>query len=575
MATSANNDTATSSSSSGGADGRTTTVDRTTTMDHSTTIATSVGAPILPTQTPDDHPLVFPPPHVLDTLIDGQSYHLPSAGEPPVQILLLDGTFAKLFSDKVVVRGQTLAIPAGLSAAQDITSGGQTIRAQPGESKQPEGGSDGSSGGKSGGKGALGGFLKKLTGAAGKAAGTLAGAGKGAVDFAAGARGAAAATLAGTFSTAVGDVGAVVSSLNGIQKAFPTDQLTKAGMGAAMGALNLGRESSNWLTSMQSMAKGFDSLTPEVQQQARENMKQYAGPGGLLQKASEAMKAFEDFPWEEEIPTTSSPTASGESTMQSSKSPTRTSQSATATTHSSSQDTTTSSATPTATAAPLVEQYGIVSKGGTQRKVFDDFIKDLDGGVGSLDAWDDLGSYIYITNLTAAQAEDLNKKHDFLLPVRRHAIDEEYDGSQEEFRAIDTMDYTSLAQDGNLPRKHERLATTDISGSLVRRTLVSDSSAPWWKKMLSAPPRDISQPDSDPSHDPQYLTDDSGGKGTTVYVLDDGFDLSLPVSGVCQFCDRCLQCRISLLMAVPSIRHTLRISTPSLVFPQNGASLRA
>jgi hypothetical protein len=296
-------------------------VDRTTTMDHSTTIATSVGAPILPTQTPDDHPLVFPPPHVLDTLIDGQSYHLPSAGEPPVQILLLDGTFAKLFSDKVVVRGQTLAIPAGLSAAQDFTSGGQTIRAQPGKSKQPEGGSDGSSGGIGGGKGALGGFLKKLTGAAGKAAGTLAGAGKGAVDFAAGARGAAAGTLAGTFSAAVGDVGAVVSTLNGIQKAFPTDQLTKAGMGAAMGALNLGRESSNWLTSMQNMVKGFDSLTPEVQQQARENMKQYAGPGGPLQKASEAMKAFEDYPWEEEVPTTSS-TVGSETTSTSTALPT-------------------------------------------------------------------------------------------------------------------------------------------------------------------------------------------------------------------------------------------------------------
>jgi hypothetical protein len=54
--------------------------------------------------------------------------------------------------------------------------------------------------------------------------------------------------------------------------------------------------------------------------------------------------------------------------------------------------------------------------------------------------------------------------------------------------------------------------------------LPSNPDAPWWKKMLSAPPRDIDVADSGPQFDPPYLADASLGKGVTIYVLDDGFD---------------------------------------------------
>jgi hypothetical protein len=60
-----------------------------------------------------------------------------------------------------------------------------------------------------------------------------------------------------------------------------------------------------------------------------------------------------------------------------------------------------------------------------------------------------------------------------------------------------------------------------------RALLPEDAGAPYWKKMIASPFR---QPPLQPTaNDPPYLADDSGGRGTTIYVLDDGFDRSQPV----------------------------------------------
>ena len=53
-----------------------------------------------------------------------------------------------------------------------------------------------------------------------------------------------------------------------------------------------------------------------------------------------------------------------------------------------------------------------------------------------------------------------------------------------------------------------------------RAFLPPNSNAPYWKKMISAPPRnDLGSPD------PPYKTDDIGGKNAYVYIIDDGFDI--------------------------------------------------
>lgn len=44
---------------------------------------------------------------------------------------------------------------------------------------------------------------------------------------------------------------------------------------------------------------------------------------------------------------------------------------------------------------------------------------------------------------------------------------------------------------------------------------------------MSSPPRD---PPKSPAEDPPFVADDAGGQGTTIYVIDDGFDINSEVS---------------------------------------------
>jgi hypothetical protein len=242
-------------------------------------------------------------------MIDGQAYHLPSPKLGIFKVMLGDGSIAQLHSDKVVVRGQELAIPAGLSSVREISAGGQTIKAQPGPATQPQNGNGGGGGGggcvggggggdkgKGKGGGGIGGLFKGLVGAAGAAVGGLADAGKGAVDFATGAGGAAAGDLAGTVSGALGNVDGVVSALNDIQQDFSLDSLTGPELDAFNGVQNTGRGAANLLTSAKDMLGGFDGLTPDLQQTAKDNMKEFAGEGGELEKARQAFETFEQFP---------------------------------------------------------------------------------------------------------------------------------------------------------------------------------------------------------------------------------------------------------------------------------------
>ncbi|KAF2878051.1 peptidase S8/S53 domain-containing protein [Massariosphaeria phaeospora] len=459
-----------------------------------------------------------PPAYIFDAVVDGEAYHLPAPEQPPIGILLLDGSVAQLSSDKVVLRGQTMDIPSDLGDAQEISSGGQLITAQPGPSKKPEG--QGSGGG--GGGGLFGAIGKALGGAASAVKG-VADVGKGAMDLATGTGSSVAGDLANTVTSATGNVGNLVSSLNGIQEAFPLGELSQAGLDAFSGVQNLGRGSLDWMKSLGKLAQGFDKLSPEVQKQARDNIQEYAKPGGQLEQAQEAMRAFEEFPWESEAPATQVPTATG--TPQ----PTDTAS------DSQSRTTTIASSTekPEPTERPSGE-YIISSKPGTSLETFKKFTQELNSTTGEIHTWDTLKTQMYITNLTAVVAEELPKQYAFIQKVYlNEVIDESIDGSLEEFRAVKGSQSSVTPQSESIRSRNttdplHALSKESVSKLDSRALTNADPDAPWWKKMISALPRDVNQPNSDPSHDPPYLTDDSGGKGTTIYVLDDGFDLDLP-----------------------------------------------
>jgi hypothetical protein len=468
----------------------------------------------------------FPSLFVVDAVIDGVAYHLPQPNEPAIEIMLLDGSLAQLLASQVVVHGQALEIPVDIFHAQPIVAGGLSITAQPGEAKKPD--SDGHDGG--GGPFA---FLGKIVGAAESAAKTIGNIATDAAGFAAGTSGTSATALAGTFSTALKDTTGVVSSLNGIQMAFPSDSLTRTGMSTFLNAQNLGRSSVDWMRSTAGLLATFDTLKPDVQQRVRDNIREFTKPSGALLNAGAAMKNVAEFPWETQAPKTKlpSPTATPQSTGNTQTTKATSVQSSDAITTSASSSS--SSATPSPTAQVL--PYYIASKWGTSSDTFKRFTMELDGGVGKIGPdRDDLDYQTYDTNLNSTQAEGLLVKYPFLIHAYANIFrpgDLERAKQEEEFHAIPKtymQDYTASETKG-LPQdlEHDTWAAEPHSIS-PRALLPGDNNAPYWKKMISSPFQDPLL--RGPSQDPAYVADDSGGRGTTVYVLDDGFDGTSPVS---------------------------------------------
>jgi hypothetical protein len=450
--------------------------------------------------------------------------------------MLAEGSIAQLLAGKVVLHGQTLNIPSDLRDPQAIAENGLTITVQSGRSSKLDPGNNNNSGHGGGGGGPFT-LMGRIAIAAGSAAKVMGDTATGAINFAAGTAdpgGAAASQLSTNLYSAVGEVGSVVSLLNGFQEAFPLQRLTQAGMNSFLGAQNLGRNSMDWIQSVGKMLEGFDSLKPEVQQRILGNIREYVKPGGQLQKASEAMKAFSDFPWEAEAPQTdlSSPTVTPQpsrSAQEIKMTPAESSRGVTSThVKTTSTSAGSSSASPQTTEQPL--PYYIATKWGTPVELFTKFIEELDGGVGKAN-FDNLkmDCQTYRTNLNHSQADGLINKYPFLLVAYADiSHSAEFDSDQEEFHAIPRDGGKHFASSETNPGRRDIKATDRLgeTASLHSRALHVQE-APYWKRMISSPFR--KPPLLSTDLDPQYVADDSGGIGTTIYVLDNGFEITHPV----------------------------------------------
>lgn len=502
----------------------------------------------------------MPAPFIFDADIDGQKYHLPSPDKEPTVIILHDGTQAKLSHDNIVLGGKTISL-SQLSDNQVTSIGSHKLQKQPGETKEPEHEDDDDHHG-GGGGGGIGGFLGGLVGKAKKAGKGITGAGKSALNMAQGsldlakgtAGGVSFGTISGTLSGAGKDVSSLVASINGIQKSMPTSMITQAGLNTVEQAQNLGREASNWLTSTAGLVEGFKDLSEDVRSQVINNIKDFAGKAGTLAKAEAALKAFEEFPWEKEVPKSQAPSATKDPSASATDKPTESKEATTSrgsqTKSETSQEQTTTEPTSSATktsseassstssqsqsATSMPTPHIIHSKHGTDLRKFKDFIQKLDKGAGELYSWESTKTQMYLTKLNASLARDLPSKYDFILLAQAEVdIDEEYDGNIEEFRAVTTQIRDEFAAIANplrigkwIGKGHEA-----INRGMVRikpRGFETDENAGWWKKMISAKPPSEDHPLTDPSEYPPYKADDSGGRGTTIYVLDNGFDLDLP-----------------------------------------------
>ena len=96
---------------------------------------------------------------------------------------------------------------------------------------------------------------------------------------------------------------------------------------------------------------------------------------------------------------------------------------------------TTSSSTSreSASATAGAEPYVISSKDGTSIQVFKDFIERLDNSKGKLWTWDVIDAQMYLTNLTAAKAQELKKNHDFIRRINPSGANDKGEEGKEEF----------------------------------------------------------------------------------------------------------------------------------------------
>jgi hypothetical protein len=495
-------------------------------------------------------PAAIPTGTSLEAVIAGIGYSLPSSDEDAFEVLMLDGSVAQLFADKVIIGGQTVTLPSGLSSETTLPGG---ITAKPAEATTPEGNDDDNGGGGGGGLfGALGGIAKGATSALGGAIDGVGAVTTGALGFAAGTTG-AISSLSDPLSGAIGNVGNFVSSLNGIQKSFPGNELTKGAFDTFTGAHQLARQALNWMKSTQNVAQGFANLPADVQSRLKSTAGDFAKNGGALDQCKAAMEAFQDFPWEDaEVPSqTAQPsatekptdTASTQSTkatstaqstsMQSTTDKASTTQSASSTV-TLSQSSSSSSETPTPTAEPT-QEYIICTKDGTSWNDFKSLVDTLDGGevVGKFDS---IRSYMSLAMLNSTQAADIADSHEWIdwIGVHDGGISEgEREDATEESRAVSVAQtrHTLISDTSeSLAIPHPVVLRTHLAPALALRAMGSPvPDAPWWKKMLSAPPPGPDEQPLTPDNYPDYLSDDTGGAGTTIYILDDGFDLATPV----------------------------------------------
>ncbi|CAN9340538.1 unnamed protein product [Alternaria alternata] len=490
-------------------------------------------------------PAAIPTAPSLEAVIGGVGYQLPSSDQDAIDVMLHDGSIAQLLANKIIVGGQTVTVPSDLTSETALSD---DITAKPGEATEPEEGEDDDDNGGGGGGGlfgALGGIAKGATSAIGGAIDGVSSVTTGALGFAGGTVGAAAG-LSEPLSGAVGNMGKFVSSLNGIQKSFPGSELTKSALDTFTGAQSLARQSLNWMKSTANLAQDFPNLPASVQSKLKSTAVDFTKDDGPLAQCKAAMEAFRDFPWEEaEVPsqtvdpdttekatnTASLQSTQGTSTAQTTSMKSSTAISSTAmsasSTVTSSQTSSSSSKTPTPT-PDATKRYGIISKYGTSWDTFKQFITELDGGNGYLAKLEATRHQIYIAQLNVSQVSEIKERYDFIGSVLPYEFDETIDHSIDEFRAIGQS--RSLHTDLGKPPAPKSFmgwsaTSLDPIPHLIPRALLpSNPDAPWWKKMLSAPPRDIDVADSGPQFDPPYLADASLGKGVTIYVLDDGFD---------------------------------------------------
>ncbi|KAF1979844.1 hypothetical protein BU23DRAFT_107373 [Bimuria novae-zelandiae CBS 107.79] len=484
----------------------------------------------------------MPAPYIYDVIIDGQTYHLPSPDEPdetPVPIILKGGMEALFSHEQVTIGGEIISAQFSETKKIKIQGHEYEVGKKEGKSFKPSGG----------GGGGIGGLFKGLAKAAGTAIKGVSGEREAVFNLAQDIAHSGGGGVADTLSKAGNQVDDIVSSINGIQNSLPTDKLTQSGLDTVLNVQGLGRQASNFLASTADLVK---DLPVDIQDKVYDNIKEFAGEEGPLKQAEDALKSFEDFPWQDELPLTQIPSATQNpsasvtgppsrtsmptetASSQSSQVQTRTqsnshSTSSFCSTTSFSNTTTTAEPTPTdclrrrinqPDQCPTKTKYFIVTKDGTSLEDFNRFIEEVDGKAGQALAADPklVPHQSYLTRLEPSIAEGLQEKYGFIRWVYPFVFHPDDLAAAEEASVI----LPNVKRNYSTAQHLDNKVTARESMLSPRAWIDRPAHDPWWKRMISSPPL---EPPNHPNLDPHYRADDSRGRGVTTYVIDDGFDL--------------------------------------------------
>lgn len=251
------------------------------------------------------------------------------------------------------------------------------------------------------------------------------------------------------------------------------------------------------LSSMQKLLKGLPTLRDAATQNVKKYWLRYVATGGGLLALDQSIQKLKDYSWDDALVATK-----------------------TATSTTASETKTTSGTSTTSTESPTASSYFITTKRGTSLTKFKAFVHGLDGGAGTQIAYSEVDHQGYVTDLTVAQLATV-KALPFIRTVSYNIPVTELE-DDEDFRAVPNRAFSPEFDEIHDVTNHK--SSKLLSQRAIAQSPRSNSGS--HLKMIS------SDKTGKPTED--YLFDDTLGKGTTIYVIDTGYDLSKPVSVLAQ-----------------------------------------
>lgn len=430
--------------------------------------------------------------------INDQTYHIPS-DDSSLDIVLDDGSLLTLSSGQVSINGDKVDIPDNVSDSPTLTADGQSFTVGEGFDGNggDGGGGDGGSGGSGGGGGGSGisSLIDTLSGlgdAESSLSSSLDKITSGIKSWASG--GSEASSLSGSIDSALENLNQVLSPMRSISQSTELQELTTDGLRVVSNAYPELERGRDILSSMQKLLKGLPTLRDAATQNVKKYWLRYVATGGGLLALDQSIQKLKDYSWDDALVATK----------------TATSTTATAT----------SGTSTTSTGSPTASSYFITTKRGTSLTKFKAFVHGLDGGAGTQIAYSEVDHQGYVTDLTVAQLATV-KALPFIRTVSYNIPVTELE-DDEDFRAVPNRAFSPEFDELHDVTNHK--SSKLLSPRAIAQSPRSNSGS--HLKMIS------SDKTGKPTED--YLFDDTLGKGTTIYVIDTGYDLSKPVSVLTQ-----------------------------------------